>query len=763
MVTTDTELNLPTITESGTMPKRRLEDAADARQIVTNLLHANQDRSRFNAKLRGLVDGNPPYDAAKLRAHGQAHRTNLNFMETKASISAAAIPYYDLFSGAHLYARIETDAGTSGERSKYSDIISEEFSRMLRDWMEFDYHMQSMIFDMVGWGKGFFLFPHDRDWRYEHVEHMRVYVPDGTKCNVPCLDLLVVRQRMPVHQLWAKIKDKDIATKAGWNPEAVAEAIERARPEDSNASDHAVSYEYVQNRIKDRDLYEGTRSKTVPVAHVFIREFGSGKVTHGIVEEDSAVSRAGMAEEDIEWMFYKPERFGAFSQVISAFFLETMDGSWNGASGLLKEIYGTMELKNRLKCSALDNSFLRAGVILKAMSAASLQKTAVVQMGTHTIFPPDFEVMQNNVLGDVEGLFSTDRQLENMLSSNTGVYRQRMDQPKGNPRTAEEVRLQFMNSAVLGNSAVNRFYLNLDRHYREVWRRASDASQGDSESGKAAREMIKRCRERDVPMEAIRKTRSINAERVIGNGSQFMRQQNILQLGQWYPMLPSSGQKRFIQQVVSVTAGQSMVQLFAPDSDEMDSDKMNQQGWALMENDSMVNGSPVQWSPTQDDVVHAEIHLSAAAQSAKSLANGAEPAKVLGFLELVGPHTAQHLQSMATDPGKKQVTAVLTQQFQKIAKFTDQLKQQIDAQQQAHQENAQKLAQAQAIAAGTDGDTAIKAAKTADDMKWKGAKAAQQMKSKQEAHDQDMMIKGQNMIMDVAQRSAEMSNARPEE
>lgn len=140
---------LESLPEKGPAPKSRIGSAQQAREIVANLIHANAERNRQNAKIKGMMDGNRPFNPAALRNAGQSHRANVNFLEGKAAISSAMAPYYDLFTGANYYASIDCDYGDDEDRQRYSFIITEEFDRLLRDFRAFDFRMKSLIYDFV--------------------------------------------------------------------------------------------------------------------------------------------------------------------------------------------------------------------------------------------------------------------------------------------------------------------------------------------------------------------------------------------------------------------------------------------------------------------------------------------------------------------------------------------------------------------------------------------------------------------------------------
>lgn len=713
-------IKLQTLGDNGKPPKSRLDSADEAKAIVAKLREAAQERDRNDTKIRGMIDGAPPMSRAKLRVNGQLWRTNVNWLEGKAARSAALVPYYDLFSSVPYFAEVFTGYDALPEdQILWSRIITEEQDYTLKEWTGFDFNMQAMLNDYVTYGKGFLIFKDDVDWQFTHIPHTRVRVPDGTLATLDQSEIVVIHESLAVHKLYNYVRNRDAATTAGWDVSAVLQAIRKATPRTSGSS--TDDYDFYAQMVNDHDIYEGIRSPTVQVAHLYVAEFDSS-VTHVIVEDPGMMDavdhedriskvRTGKEKAD-QFLFKKLHVYDNFSQAMATFFLEVLDGSWNGAAGLGKEIYAPMEAKNRLRNTELDLAFMRGSITLRATTPAAMQSAQLVQMGVINVIPPEFEVQQSAVLGDVEGLIAVNRDIEMMISANTGIYRQRMEKPEGNPRTAEEVRLQYMNQVMLGNSAVNRFYCQLDKLYYEVYRRLAKVElSGDSAGVKMAREFRKRCKDRGVPAEAISKCKQVRAYRNIGNGSVYMRQQAISGLIGFLPALPEEGKVQFIQDSIASFTNQTMVDRYYPRTAlaKMPTDDMAQ---AMLENAAIKIGAPVSWTPKQNNVIHLQVHLQSGAQAADSLNQGADPVDVLAYIDGIGAHSAIHLQMLSQDPIRKGDFQALQEQFEELGKFADRLRKQVEQNAQKMAEARAAQAQAQAISSGTDPKTQIKAAET---------------------------------------------------
>src|SRR6185295_9401265 len=289
-MTATTALPLQTVSDSGQAPTKRVRDAHDAQQIVQALVYSGRERARFNAKIKGMLDGNAPYDAVKLKQNAQAYRANVNFRGGKAALSAALVPYYDLFAGGQYYCEVRLNLDDPDETEIKSGIVTEEFDWLLKKYNGFEFQMNGVFHDYVAFGKGFVMFPTTWGWHFKRVQFSKVFVPDATEASIEELEVCAIREKMQLHKLWQYIANRQVATDAGWDTEAVAQAIRTSIPEQRQTQTNpTLSYEYVQQMMRDRDILEGTKQPTVQVAHLLVKEF-DGTITHMIVREAEGAS-----------------------------------------------------------------------------------------------------------------------------------------------------------------------------------------------------------------------------------------------------------------------------------------------------------------------------------------------------------------------------------------------------------------------------------------------------------------------------------------
>lgn len=689
----------------------RLTTPADAYEVMSTLITANEARNIRLASIKGMLDGNPPFPSGKLKAIGQGWRNNWSTLEGRAVASAACVPFYDLASSSATLLSVECHYGDPTRRDEWSQIIAEEADRVIKSWAAFDTRLFRLIYNFVCYGRGFLGWPEDGDWRFKMWPHDRVLFPDGVDLDPDALDLFIVRSSYTVGELYRKIKHLDIATEVGWNAEAVRAAINRAVPNEPMAgqfTDHVA----LQRAFTDKDAYWNARCNTVNAAQIFIREH-SGKWSRFLIEETGQPGAYGTRnrtdpKDSPTFLYQRFEAYDDLCEIMSPFFFEPRDDTWNGATGLGKDLFAPMQAKDRLRMSQLDATFMRGSLILRAITPAALNTVPLSQLGACTIIGPDFEAQQSTMLGDIESATVVNRDLDSMLQSNTGVYRPRMDKPQGNPRTATEAQQDFMQSTVLGESAVNRFYCQLDPTVQQLFVRLCKG-EGPPEATKAARAFKKACKERGVPDEIWRKVTtdldsyvSVRASRAIGSGSKFVRQQAILSLAPITGGFPEAGRQAWHADVIAAATNQTKVARYLPQPgvpNRMD----EHMRLALLENAALKEGAPIVRVAVDNDMIHAQVHMAAMGEAVGSLEKGADPAVVLAFLHAAGPHVLQHLQGLQLDEATKDQTKAMVKQWQQLAGIADQLAAKL-------QKDAETKAQAEAVQSGQDPDTQLKQA-----------------------------------------------------
>jgi hypothetical protein len=351
----------------------------------------------------------------------------------------------------------------------------------------------------------------------------------------------------------------------------------------------------------------------------------------------------------------------------------------------------------------VDSAFARTQILFRPLNPNALSKTSVVQQGPYAILPPDYEVIQQNIAGVLDAPMAVNQDLENVLQGNLSQYRQTLNKPSGNPRTATEVQAIVAQQSAIGKTQLSRYYTQLDSFFEERYRRASNPNLNPiTRSDKDAIEFQRRCRERGVPPQAMLDIDYVEATRTVGQGSQFAKQQLLGSLLGLLGSLPEGGKVNLLQDYIAAQVGQQMVDRYLP-TQLQTSKVQDQTALAVLEHSSLRQGNMAVVTDTQNHIVHIDTHLAAANEAAASLQQGGNPQEIVLFLQGIGQHVQDHLQRLSTDPTRRPQVEAYAQQLQMLSQTIEQLGQMI-------QEQAQAMAQQQqamAIQQGVDPKTAV--------------------------------------------------------
>ena len=681
-----TSLPLENINAAGTPPESRLSSADAVSDIVDMLIRGDKERNRVRAKVKGLIDGNPPYSPSKLRSTGQAYRTNVNFREAEAFFSVSLPAFYDIFSETPQYATVKTNAGANdSERSKYSRIITEEFDRLQKKDREFDYTMQLSQHEMVLYGVGPLTFESPTSWRARAIKAGDLLVPEGTRSNPNDWEVAVVRRMYQPHELYRYIQDPSAASKVGWDVKAARQSIIDSGPEDYRKE---ANWEWHQQRIRNNDLHYSSKCGGINCAHVYVREYPEKG------EHEGKISCFIIKESGKEFLYKHIGKYNSWDDVLHPMYYDKGDGQHHSVKGLGVKMYPVIELKNRQKCHMVDVAATASTMQLQARSPESAERANVIQMGGYTILPSGFDVVQRQFSGIADAPIAIDRELEGVMQSNLSQYRQRIDKPHGNPKTATEVQAIVQQASILGKTQIARYYQQLDRFFAERFRRAAHPDTTDRDAIEFRRRVV----DRGVPEGAVDNIDYVEASRNFGQGSAFLRLQTVSGLMQISSQLPESGRQALVRDYIAALAGQQQVGRYAVDP-ERDVYERDQAADANIENTVMQLGNPVIITDSHNHSIHAQAHIG----KAMEVLQAGDPSALV-MLPILVPHTEEHLAQLALDPARKEEVSVLSEQLNQISAETQRLMN--EAQAQAEEQAAAQQAAEQAAAEGQEGPSA---------------------------------------------------------
>ena len=729
--------------ETFSRPSSRIGNAQNARSLVQRLKTEDDTRMWRYTSIMGLLDGNPPWSSQKLIDIGQGHRANFNLREGEGMVEAAKTPYYDLVFEVPFFARIEfgIEGADPTKLREWSQTATELYNDLLCEWSSFDQVMQLHQWQMVVNGVGPIFWPHYVSWQSEAVKSRRVLVPMETKANVDQLELCAVLHSYRADELESYIarSGNNNGDSDGWNVPLCQQAIIDSAMRETRATWAGENYDIYQRAIRAGDLYYGLhQSERIHVASLFIKEFG-GKVSHYMVTDVPLNSVAAAQpindpSEETGYLFKRRRKYDSFGQIVCPFFFDTgPDGTWHTVRGLGPKIYDFCDVSNRTFCQMLDGSVIGSGICLEAQEGVALEETQMALVGGGTVVSPGYKVVQTRIAESLQGAMAMRRELQNTLQSNTGAYRQRVEE-QNQENTLGQAQLNYQTQATLTKGSVNRYYNNYDKWHRETVRRVMDPAQSKNvPGGTEAIEFMARCVFKGIPPQVLKfeNIKRIYATRSIGYGSQQLRDMATRELIQLVPFMDEVSRNHALRARAAALPGIGMAQVdeFFPPIEQTGVPNSHT-AFAALENNALrrEKGKAIV-EPQQNHSIHFDTHFADTQEHAKD--PQAHITEQLNHFEQAGPHLAQHLKFLEGDPTRKQEVKQKTAQLQQLGKQTDRLRQMVEDWAKAQQdERSQAEAQQQpdmkgmAELAKVHGELGLKSQKMTGELELKKRAAA---------------------------------------
>ena len=708
------------LNENGSVPSTRVNDPIVARQIAEDVIDQNDRRVDRNTRVKGLIDGNPPYSADALARAGQKYRSNFNSGQALSFLQTSLTAYYDLFAEVPTYATIKCDSGNPDQDAQWGKILTQEFDDLQRQDPSLDYGTQLSQHEMVLYGSGPMLWEREDDWVTYPKKHDRVFLANNEPSDMNRWTKCVVREVFTPAELYRYINEPDVASKVGWDVDAVRQSILRATDE---FAVYPKDWERQQQAIRNNDLEYTSPDQVVNVARLFFKEFPNKDNKEGGITEVWV-----NLDHDFGFLYRKVRKYKDWNQVMCPFMLDRGDGTYHSIKGIGVRMFPFLWTKERLTNSLVDNAFVMASLHLRNQQTGTATPDSMVSMGPFTIWKSNFEPMNfNGVGGAIEAASSVSSKLDSELQANLSQFRPQVAQPRGNPRTAFEVASTVNQQSVLTKTGIQRYYEQLDNWYAERFRRALTGKLNSfSDTAKAARVFRQKLAAQGVPDNVLQFC-TVRATRTIGQGSHFLRTQTLQSLlGSLAGSLPEGGRENLINDFIASTAGYDMVQRYNP-ANRLATTLQDHEWDATQENGSMRVGNEVILTDTQNDVVHAGVHMASVAEGLAALQQGGNPQEILVYAMAVLQHTGQHLQRIANDPLRQAEFEQLRQRFEGLQDQMEELGGLLEQAQAGEQQQAMAAQEAQMVQQGMDPKTQIKQAEAQQKMSISQQRAQNEM------------------------------------
>jgi len=283
-----------------TLAESRIRDGWHAHSIFRKLEWDDTNAEEARAKIDYQIDGGLPYSPQVMRDANRGDEANVNFREAKAEDDLAQTPFIEMTTVTPILWNIQASHGNETDRVQWGRIISEKFTKTVRDWGEdFDYFRLRLAQQFTRHGAGFTYWEDEYDWRWRSDGLSPFKLPRKTESRTSAIPYCICKREMSIDELYRKIRNEKATKDLGlWNIDAVKRALVYASS--SGQTWYNYGWEQFQKEVKENDIEFSTRSEMVRIFHLWCREF-DGTVSHYIGLQDG-VQREPAGRHGREWI-----------------------------------------------------------------------------------------------------------------------------------------------------------------------------------------------------------------------------------------------------------------------------------------------------------------------------------------------------------------------------------------------------------------------------------------------------------------------------
>ena len=770
---------LQAATAAGQPAPDRVATIAAARHVYSKLDDSETAEAFRRNRIRGQIDGKPPWNPALLEEKGLGYVTNVNFLELRAALDDRAFRRFSSYHEVPTLIRVRQNFKYDQARPElpYASVIEEEFTRLLReDWEGFYPMLDLCGRESDAYGFGLALFPDEWDWRPKAYPRSKFKFDPGAGLTPDEVSVFCLDDSMRAGDLFRAIRDEERAKDAGWHVARVRDLLVRMywkdeRPAENQSGLQGNLWETLEQEYRNNTAFFQAREfDDVQLVHLLYKEVDTGKVTHKIFPR---MVPAGESADG--FLFEAHDRYDSMAKALWLLPYSYGDGYLKSCRGIASYLEQHCDMSNRFLGRAFDAGMTAATLLVQPSGAASRDKLSVVRSGIITMVSDGLDPIQQNFQPKIGDLLTLRRVSSDLVQNNTRETKDYAEDPAANqqPVSAAEVQDKAARAA-RGESQQTVFYSkHLQTLYREVFRRLVNPdvilSGLDYPGLDMSLAFVRRCVERGVPLELLLDADKwrIMAVKPIGGGSPQARQMALNNMMQVRGELDERGRREVIRDYMAAQSSYEDLDRYAPlkSRDEIDS---NEHSIAALENAAFGSGMQI---PVGSDQVHA-VHFRSHAQTILEMLQAVQQQGIesidvqrgMTYLGAALPNMEGHAQYLQMDPTRKafvrEAVGILKQGAALYEVFKKRLQQLAEEQAKLEQERGEQLQDAERRAltaeqqvelakAAMDNQTAalkieslnaMRAAKTQEQLRVNAERAAVELRLKEQKAASDIAI-----------------------
>lgn len=402
-------VSLPEIDAASMKPRNRaIKDVSQAKNIITSLEVNNRHRNIKNARIQAKINSEKPYTHEELKQDGLDWKSNFTTKPLVALAEKIGPRFVSAIQGMKYLTNSKLPDDVQGAATKTEAFRREITSttRARAGWQGFlsELSQENALFGFCAAG-----FLDEFRWFPKFFRQDEFFVPTVTKQHANQAQIVVLRERYLMHELFALIEDKEAAAMAGWNIEQTVNAVNNALPEDRRRkwSNWERLYEDMI-RESNVGISHEHGARVVTAWHLLATEV-TGKVSHYIFEEKLFGN-----------LFAREDRFPNMAEAVAFFTFQQGNGTIHGSKGIGRELYALAAMLDRTRNEIVDRLNLSGKMVIQCDEKA-IKKFRMSVVGNTILIGKGYEVLDRKIEGAVEPFLQLDQFLAGILDQLAGA------------------------------------------------------------------------------------------------------------------------------------------------------------------------------------------------------------------------------------------------------------------------------------------------------------------------------------------------------
>jgi hypothetical protein len=681
-------------------PETVLMTVSAARTYYVQYRQAHVPRIILMAAVEGCLQGNPPYNPARIAEAGLSHIANVNTLDMKAIYERSALSFWNLFNQTENLVVFEIRQlnvlGQDHDYKGWADILGQTFTKVVKeDWEDFTTMTNQLTGQLIKFGASPLIWPDEDDFRWEVVDLSRFYCADKAPVATSKWDCVCVETLFSISYLWGVYQalkgrgeeegegelddeetdgegetDSPEETEDGYTGKEVEEddqywdieqlemfLLQRANLANKNLNSGGNSFSNmmeVQRAMQEQSFNVATMfTDNVTLVSIFYKEF-SGKISHKIF--DPVNSGSGDS-----FLYNAIDKYDSFSEAIVIFTYSPEEPHIHGNKGVGHKIYPIGQAMMQLDCTLLDACKMASTVFMSTNSTPGRNMEPVRVISGVVTDIGQAQVQPNPMQGNTGLIIQAANYFEGKVNRNamiSGDDPSAPDSDRGS-KSAPEAQMQSYKEFGIGKQNVAHFYNTFD-----IVIRGMVAKLLRTPEGHIAYPFLERWKElamqRGVPEEVFEvrdalpgklpKHLSARAARVAGDGSHLGLIMGLGGVGAIAGGFTEEGQYNYKKDIITSRLGQDYVTRYIGDDPVMNENGSGA-SVAQLENLMMQDGKNPLASRDNPHKTHIGSHFALGNQLIQSVSSQQMDAiSADKVFSVFIPHVGEHIAFVAEDP-----------------------------------------------------------------------------------------------------------------